>query len=41
VIVISEIVLEKPVPVKVIISPPYTLPYLGEIEVSKGVRVEV
>ena len=32
---------EKPVPVNVTISPPYTVPYLGEIDERTGVNVEV
>jgi len=38
--VMSAISVGKPVPVKVIGSPPLTVPYLGEIAVRFGVTVE-
>lgn len=37
-LVISEL---KLVPVNVISSPPYTLPYLGWIDVKNGVKADV
>ena len=39
--VTSEVEVGKLVPVKVTDVPPSTVPYLGEIEVRYGVKVEV